>query len=190
MPSIWKNYDCCALAKNNVSSANDIRDEWPGLSIVISLGNWRIINGGIYISNEKWKNYALLVHEWNVTLMLLYYVFKLPIVLEIILCYNRDIIPTWCIRKFVSRHTHLEKNYIFVCYGWYELCMNRHVNRSISRPTPFVETCNEKKLKWNTYVNVRSCWYDVYEYTYAVFILWGCHVVKLHKVRIMKVLVV
>jgi hypothetical protein len=69
IPSIWKNYDCCALAKNNVSLANNIGDEWPGLSIVISLGNWRIINGGIYISKEKWKNYALLIHEWNVTLI-------------------------------------------------------------------------------------------------------------------------
>ena len=69
IPSIWKNYDCCALAKNNVSSANGIRDEL-GLSIVISLGNWRIINGGIYISKEKWKNYALLVHKWNVMLIL------------------------------------------------------------------------------------------------------------------------
>ena len=55
--------------ENNISSANGIRDEWSGLSIVISLGNWRIINGGIYTSKEKWKNYALLVHEWNVTLI-------------------------------------------------------------------------------------------------------------------------
>jgi hypothetical protein len=69
IPSIWKNYDCCALAKNNVSSTNDILDEWLGLSIVISLGNWQIINGGIYISKEKWKNYALLIHEWNVMLI-------------------------------------------------------------------------------------------------------------------------
>jgi hypothetical protein len=61
--------------KNNISSANGIQDEWSGLSIVISLGNWWIINGGIYISKEKWKNYALLIHEWNVTLILLYYVF-------------------------------------------------------------------------------------------------------------------
>jgi hypothetical protein len=53
----------------------DIRDEWSGLSIVISLDNWWIIKGGIYISKEKWYNYALLILEWNVTLILLYYVF-------------------------------------------------------------------------------------------------------------------
>jgi hypothetical protein len=29
--------------ENNVNSANGIQDGWPGLSIVISLGNWRII---------------------------------------------------------------------------------------------------------------------------------------------------
>jgi len=48
--------------------------------------------------------------------------------------------------------------------------MNRHVNRSISHPTSFVKTCNDK-MKWNTDVNVRSCRYDVYEYTYVVFFL-------------------
>jgi hypothetical protein len=61
--------------ENNISSANGIWDEWSGLSIVISLGNWWIINSGIYISKEKWRNYALLAHEWNVTLILLYYAF-------------------------------------------------------------------------------------------------------------------
>jgi hypothetical protein len=140
--------------------------------------------GGIYIIKEKWKNYALLVHEWNVTLILLHYVFKLPITLEITLCFNRDIIPTRCVRKSISWLTHFEKNYIFTCYRWYECCMTRRVNLSISHPT-----FNEK-LKWNTDVNVRTCKYDVYEYTYVVFFLWGCHVVKLHEVRIMKVLVV
>jgi len=34
-----------------------------GLSMVISLDNWRIIKDGIYISKEKWKSYALLVHK-------------------------------------------------------------------------------------------------------------------------------
>ena len=53
---------------------NDIRDGQPCLGIVISLGNWQIIKGGIYISKEKWNNYTLLVYEWNVTLILLYYV--------------------------------------------------------------------------------------------------------------------
>jgi len=33
--------------------------------------------------------------------------------------------------------------------------MNERVNHSISRPTPFVKTSNEK-LKWNTDVNVRT----------------------------------
>jgi hypothetical protein len=45
--------------ENNVSSVNGNLDGWSGLSIVISLGNWRIIKGGIYISKEKWKKYAL-----------------------------------------------------------------------------------------------------------------------------------
>jgi hypothetical protein len=124
--------------------------------------------GGIYISKEKWKNYALLVHEWNVTLILLYYVFKLPITFEITLCCNRDIIPTRCVRKSISWLTHFEKNYIFTCYRWYEFCMTRCVNLSISHPTPFVKTFNEK-LKWNTNVNVRMMcmnirmWYSSYE---------------------------
>jgi hypothetical protein len=56
-----------------------------------------------------------------------------------------------------------------MCYGWYEFCMNERVNHSISRPTPFVKTSNEK-LKWNTDVNVRTSWYDVYEYTYEAYI--------------------
>jgi hypothetical protein len=43
--------------------------------------------------------------------------------------------------------------------------MTRRVNLSISHPT-----FNEK-LKWNTDVNVRTCKYDVYEYTYVVFFL-------------------
>jgi hypothetical protein len=47
--------------------------------------------------------------------------------------------------------------------------MNERVNHSISHPTPFVNTSNEK-LKWNTNVNVRTSLYDVYEYTYEVFI--------------------
>jgi hypothetical protein len=113
--------------------------------------------------------------------------FKLPIMLEIILCCSRDIIPTWCVGKSISQLTHCEKNYIFACYGWYEFCMNWRGNHSISRLTPFIETGNEK-LKWNIDVNVRTSWYDVYEYTYEVLISWGCHVVKLHEVRIMKVL--
>jgi hypothetical protein len=165
---------------------NGIQDRWPGLSIVISLGNWRIIKGGIYVSKEKWKNYALLVHEWNVTLILLYYVFKLLIMFEITLCCNKNIIPTWCVRKSISRLTHFEKNYIFACYGWYgwyEFYMNRRVNHSISRPTPFVKTCNEK-FKWNMDLYVRICRYDVYEYTYVVFFLWECYVVKLYMVMI------
>jgi len=33
--------------------------------------------------------------------------------------------------------------------------MNEHVNHSISRPTSFVKTSNEK-LKWNTDVNVQT----------------------------------
>jgi len=103
--------------------------------------------------------------------------------LEITLCCNRDIIPTWCVRKFVSRLSYFEKNYIFACYGWYELCINRRVNHSISRPTPFVKTCNEK-LKWNTDVYMRTCRCDVYKYTYVVFFLWECYVVKLYEVRI------
>ena len=139
---------------------NDIQDGWPGLSIVISLGNWQIIKGGIYVSKEKWKNYALLVNEWNVMLIFLYYVFKLLIMLEISLCCNKDIIPTQCVRKSISQLTHFENNYIFACYEWYEFCMNRCVNRSISRPIPFVKTCNEK-LKWNTDVYVWTCRYDV-----------------------------
>ena len=61
--------------------------------------------------------------------------------------------------------------------------MNKCVNRSISCSTPFVKTCNEK-LKWNTDVYVRTCRCDVYEYTYVVFFLWGCYVVKLHEVMI------
>jgi hypothetical protein len=98
----------------------------------------------------------------NVNIALLCFL-KLPIMLEITLCCNRFIIPTWCVRKFVSRFTHFEKNYIFACYGWYEFCMNGHVNHSISRLTPFVKTSNEK-LKWNTnVVNVRTSWYDVYK---------------------------
>ena len=40
--------------ENNISSANGIRDEWSGLSIVNNLGNWWNINGDIYISKEKW----------------------------------------------------------------------------------------------------------------------------------------
>jgi len=52
--SIWKTYDCYT---SNVSSVNGIQDGWLGLSIVISLGNWWIIKGGIYVSKEKWKNY-------------------------------------------------------------------------------------------------------------------------------------
>ena len=106
----------------------------------------------------------------NVNIALLCFL-KLPIMLEITLCCNRDIIPTWYVRKFVSRLTHFEKNYIFACYGWYEFCMNKHINRSISDPTPFVKTCNEK-LKWNmdlyviTYrymcMNIHM-WYSSYE---------------------------
>jgi len=42
--------------ENNVSWFNGIQDRWTGLSIVISLGNWKIIKGGIYVSKEKWKN--------------------------------------------------------------------------------------------------------------------------------------
>jgi hypothetical protein len=114
---------------------------------------------------------------------LLYYVFKLLIMLEITLCCNRNIIPTWCLKKSVSQLKHFEKNYIFVCYRWYEFCKNRRVNRSISHPTLFVKTCNEK-LKWNTDVYVRTSRCDLYEYTYVVFFLWGCYVVKLHEVRI------
>jgi hypothetical protein len=113
---------------------------------------------------------------------LLYYVFKLLIMLEITLCCNMDIIPTWCVRKFVSQLTYFEKNYIFTCYRWCEFCINRRVNRSISRSTSFVKTCNEK-LKWNMDVYVRICSYDVYEYTYVVFFLWGYYVVKLHEAR-------
>jgi len=170
-------------------TVNGIRYRWPSLSNVISPGNWWIIKSDIYVSMEKWKNYALLVHEWNVTLIMLYYVFKLLIMLEITLCCNRDIIPIWCVRKSISRFTDFEKNYIFACYGWYEFCLNRRVNRSISRPTPFVKTCNEK-IKWKMDVYVRTYRYDVYEYTYVVFFLWECYVVNLHEVRIMKVLVV
>jgi hypothetical protein len=46
--------------------------------------------------------------------------------------------------------------------------MTRCVNLSISHPTPFVKTFNEK-LKWNTNVNVRMMcmnirmWYSSYE---------------------------
>jgi hypothetical protein len=101
---------------------------------------------------------------------ILYYVFKLPIMFEIILCYNRDIKPIWRVRKSISRLIYFEKNDIFTCYELYEFCMNRRVNRSISRPTSFVKTCNEK-LKWNTNVYVRTCRYDVYEYTYMVLFL-------------------
>jgi hypothetical protein len=126
--------------------------------------------------------------KYNTNIVLLCF-FKLPIMLEIILCYNRDIIPTWCVGKSISQLTHCEKNYIYACYRWYEFCMNGHINHSISRPTLFVETSNEK-LKWNTDVNVQTSWYDVYEYTYEVSILYGCHVVKLHEVRITKVLIV
>jgi hypothetical protein len=125
---------------------------------------WWIIKGGIYVSKEKWKNYALLVHEWNVTLILLYYVFKLLIMLEITLCCNKDIIPPWCVRKSISRLINFERNCIFACYGWYEFCMNRRINRSISHPTPFVKTCNEK-LKWNMDVYVWTC------ISYVVFFL-------------------
>jgi hypothetical protein len=96
--------------------------------------------------------------------------------LEITLCCNMDIIPPWCVRKSALRFAHFEKNHIFACNGWYEFRMNRHINHSISRLTPFIKTCNEK--------------YDVYEYTYVVFFLWGYYVVKLHEVRITKVLVV
>jgi hypothetical protein len=35
-------------------------------------------------------------------------------------------------------------------------------------------------------VYVRTCTCDVYEYTYVVFFLWGCYVMKLHEVRINK----
>jgi len=124
----------------------------------------------------------------NANIVLLCF-FKLPIMLEIILCYNRDIIPAWCVGKSILQLTHCEKNYIYACYRWYEFCINGHINHSISHPTPFVETSNEK-LKWNTDVNVQTSWYDVYEYTYEAFILCGCHVVKLHEVRIIKVLIV
>jgi len=49
--------------------------------------------------------------------------------------------------------------------------MNKRVNRSISHPTPFVKTCNDK-MKWKTNVNVRHVdmmcmnihmWYSSYE---------------------------
>jgi len=60
----------------------------------------------------------MLFWSMNELLILFYYVFlKLSVMLEITLCFNRDIIPTWCVRKFVSRLTHFEKNYIFTCYG-------------------------------------------------------------------------
>jgi hypothetical protein len=108
-----------------------------------------------------------------------FYVFKLLIMLEITLCCNRDIIPTWCVRKSISQLTYFEKNCIFACYGWYELCMNRRFNRSISCPTPFVKTCNEK-LKWNMDVYVQTCRCDMYEYTNVVLFLWGCYIVKLY----------
>jgi hypothetical protein len=71
--------------------------------------------------------------------------FKLPIMLEIILWCNMDIIPTWCVGKSISQLTHFEKNYICTCYEWYEFYMNGYVNQ-ISRPTPFLETSNEN---WN-----------------------------------------
>jgi len=48
--------------------------------------------------------------------------------------------------------------------------MNKHVTCSISRPTPFVKTCNEK-LKWDMDVYVRTYRYDMYEYTHVVFFL-------------------
>jgi hypothetical protein len=105
--------------------------------------------------------------------------------LGITLCCNRDIISTWSVRKSVLRLGYFEKNYIFTCYEWYELCMNGYVSRSIGRPTPFVKTCNEN-LKWNMNVHVRTCSYDVYEYTYVVFVLWECYVVKSHEDRINK----
>jgi len=66
--------------------------------------------------------------------------------------------------------------------------MNRRVNHSISRPTPFIKTCNEK-LKWDTDVYMQTCRYDMYECTHVVFFLRGCYTVKLHKVKITKVLV-
>jgi hypothetical protein len=89
--------------------------------------------------------------------------------LEITLCWNKDIIPTWCVRKFVSQLTHFEKN-IYSYVTGDELCMNKHVTRSISCPTPFVKTCNEK-LKWDMDVDVRTYRYDMYEYTHVVFFL-------------------
>jgi hypothetical protein len=105
--------------------------------------------------------------KYNTNIVLLCF-FKLPIMLEIILCYNRDIIPTWCVGKSISQLTHCEKNYIYACYRWYEFCMNGHVNHSISRPTLFVETSNEK-LKWNTDVNVQRC---VWIYIWGIHFIW------------------
>jgi len=102
-----------------------------------------------------------------------------------LLCCNRDIISTWSVRKSVPWLRYFEKNYIFTCHGWYELCMNGYVNRSIGRPTPFIKTRNEN-LKCNTNVHVRTCSYDVYEYTYVVFVLWGCYIVKSHEDTINK----
>ena len=40
--------------------------------------------------------------------------------LEITLCCNRDIIPTWNIRKFVLRLTHFEMNYISALLAFYD----------------------------------------------------------------------
>jgi hypothetical protein len=104
----------------------------------------------------------------NVNIALLYFL-KVLIMLKITLCCNRDIIPTWCVRKSVSQLT-FWKEYIFTYYGWYKFCMNRRINHLISRPTPCVKTCNEK-LKWDTEVYVPICRYDMYEWIYACDIL-------------------
>ena len=115
---------------------------------------------------------------------------KLLIILEITLCCNRDIIPTWYVRKFVLRLTHFEKQFIYshvmddMSFAWTNVLITQLVIQ------PFLQILVMKN--WNRtrmwmYEQVDMICMNIqirYSFNEDV-VLW-----KLHVVRIPKVLVV
>ena len=89
--------------------------------------------------------------------------------------------PVACSREAVPQH----KPFVF-------LCSTRSSCFSFPRAYVLLGWCCCLACCKITYshVYVRTCKYDVYEYTHVVFFLWGCYIVKLHEVRITKGLVV
>jgi hypothetical protein len=115
----------------------------------------------------------------NANIVLLYF-FKFSIMLGIILCCNRDIIPTWWVGKSVSQLTHFERTiYSHVMSDMSSIWTDVLITKLVVRPL-FVKSSNEK-LKWNMDVNVRTSWYDVclYIYIYIYIYKWGIHLIRM-----------